>query len=67
MIDFVSALPFLRIPLQVANATMHFHILARTVSFLGNFFLHDGGPRKQFGTHEKMSLEVQVRLNKIPV
>ena len=34
MIDFVSTHPFLRIALQVAMVTMHFHI-AQTVLFLG--------------------------------
>ena len=43
MIDFVSAPQFLRIALQVANATMHFHILARTVLFLGNIFFRMKG------------------------
>ena len=57
MIDFVGAPPFLRIALRVAMATMHFYILAKTGLFLGNIlFSHLGGPRKQFGTHEKLSL-----------
>ena len=37
MIDFVDTIPFLRIALQVAMATMHFHI-AQTGLFMQNFF-----------------------------
>ena len=36
MIDFVDKPPFLRIALQVAMATMHFH-MAKTGLFMGNF------------------------------
>ena len=38
MIDFVGAPPFLRIALQVAMATIHFHILAQIGLFLGHIF-----------------------------
>ena len=44
MIDFVGAPPFLRIALLVAMATMHFHILAQTGLFFGNFFRIKGVP-----------------------
>ena len=37
MIDFVDTSPLLRIALQVAMATMHFHI-AQTGLFMGIFF-----------------------------
>ena len=37
MIDFVDTSPFLRIALQVAMATMHFHI-AQTGLFMGKVF-----------------------------
>ena len=57
MIDFVGAPPFLRVAFR---ATMHFYILAKTGLFLGNIFLHEGVPRKQFGTHEKLSLGCKV-------
>ena len=60
MIDFVGAPPFLRIALRVAMATMHFHILAQARLFLGDIFSHLGGPRLQFGTHEKLSLGCKV-------
>ena len=45
MIDYVNTLttPFLRIALQVAMATMHFHI-AKTGLFMGNFFHIQGVP-----------------------
>ena len=63
MIDFVGAPSFLRIALRVAMATMHFHILAQTGLFLGNFFRIKRGTRVQFDTYEKLSLGVQGRLN----
>ena len=61
--DFLGAPTFLRITLRVAMATMHFHILAQTGLFLGNIFSYLGDPREQFGTHEKMALGMQGRLN----
>ena len=65
MIDFVDASPFLRISLRVAMATMHFHILAQTGLFLGNiFFRIQGGPREQYGTHEKISLGCKVGITR---
>ena len=42
MIDFVDPPPFLRIALQVAMATMHFHI-AQTCLFMGYFFFRIQG------------------------
>ena len=45
MIDFVGALPFLRIALRVAMATMHSHILAQMGLFFGElFFALKGAP-----------------------
>ena len=41
MIDFVNTSPFLKIALQVAMATMHFHI-AQTSLFMGIFFAFRG-------------------------
>ena len=41
MIDFVNTPPFLRIALQVAMATMHFHI-AQTGLFMVIFFAFRG-------------------------
>ena len=38
MIDFVGAPPFLRIALRVTVATVHFHILAKTGSFVEKVF-----------------------------
>ena len=49
MIDFVDTPPFMRIALQVAVASMHFHI-AQTGLFMG-IFSHSGDPREQFGTN----------------
>ena len=43
MIDFVNTPPFLRKALQVAMATMHFHI-AHTGLFMGIFFRIQGVP-----------------------
>ena len=43
MIDFVNTPPFLRIALQVAMATMYFHI-AQTSLFMGIFFRIQGVP-----------------------
>ena len=43
-LDFVGTPVFLRAALQVAMATMHFHI-TQTGLFLGTFFSHSGGPR----------------------
>ena len=63
MIDFLGAPPFLRIALRVAMATMHWHLLAQTGLFIGNIFSHLGGPMEQFGTHEKLALGMQGRLN----
>ena len=54
MINYVDTPPFLRIVLQVAMATMHFHI-AKPVSLWG-IFSHSGGPRKQYGTDSNFSL-----------
>ena len=34
--------------------------------FEDNFVSHSGGPNEQFGTHEKLSLGVQGRLNQTP-
>ena len=48
-LDFVGTPFFLRAALQVAMATMHFHI-TQVGLFLGKDFLHSGGPREQFGT-----------------
>ena len=48
------------IELQVAMATMHFHILAKTVLFMGIFFSHSEGLWKQFGTNSKLSLGCKV-------
>ena len=59
MIDFVNTLPFLRKALHVAMANMHFHI-AQTGLFMGIFYSHSGGPRKQFGTNSKLSLGCKV-------
>ena len=53
-LDFVGTALFLRAALQVAMATMHFHITQAGL-FLGTKFLHSGGPREQFGTNEKLS------------
>ena len=47
MIDFVNTPPFLRIALQVAMATMYFHI-AQTGIFWGNFFRIQGVPGNNF-------------------
>ena len=58
MIDFVNTSPFLRIALQVAMATMHFHI-AQTGLFM-SFFRIPGGTRKQFVTNSKLSLGCKV-------
>ena len=52
MIDFVDTSPFLRIALQVAMTTMHFHI-AQTGLFMGTLISHSGVPREQFGTSLK--------------
>ena len=60
MIDFVDTTPFLRKALQVAMATMLFHILAHTSLFMGNSFSHSGGPREQFETNSKLSLGCKV-------
>ena len=43
MIDFVGTPPFLKMALQVAMVTSHFHI-APTGLFLGTFFSHSGVP-----------------------
>ena len=59
MIEFVDTPPFLRLPLQVAMATMHFQI-AQTGLFMGKFFSHSGGPREQFGTNSKLYLGCKV-------
>ena len=59
MIDFVDTSPFLKIAIQVAMAIMHFYI-AQTCLFMGIFFSHSGGPRKQFGTNSKLSLGCKV-------
>ena len=59
MIEFVDTPPFLGIALQVAMATMHFHI-DQTGSRMGKFFSHSGGPREQFGTNSKLSLGCKV-------
>ena len=54
MIDFVGTSLFLIIALQVAMTTMHFQI-AQTDLFLRNIISwHLGGPREQFGIHEKL-------------
>ena len=64
MIDFVDTPQFLRIALQVAMATMHFHI-AKTGLFMRIFFAFMGSQ----GTiwHQfKFVIGVQGRSNKIP-
>ena len=53
-LDFVDTSLFFRAALQVAMATMHFHITQIGI-FLGKDFLHSGGPREQFGINEKLS------------
>ena len=58
MIGFVNTPPFLRIALQVAMTTMHFHI-AETSLFMWIFFSHSGDPRKQFGTDSKLSFSAR--------
>ena len=63
MIDFLGAPSFLRFALRAAMATMHCHLLAQTALFIGNIFSHLGGPREQFGTHEKLALGMQGELN----
>ena len=59
MIDFVDIPSFLRIALQVAMATMHFH-RAQTGLFMGNYFFAFKGPRKQFGANLKLSFGCKV-------
>ena len=61
MIDFVDTPPFLRkaLHVQVAVATMHFHI-AQTGLFMGKFMPNSGGPREQFGTNSKLSVGSKV-------
>ena len=49
MIDFVDTPPFLRTALQVAMATMHFHI-AKTGLFMQNFFRIQGVPGNNLAT-----------------
>ena len=51
MIDFVGIPPFLRITLDVAMATMHFHIVQTGLCFRNIVFFFKVGPRKKFGTH----------------
>ena len=60
--DFVCAPTFLQIALRIAMATMHFHILAQTATFWGNFFCIKGGPKNKW--HQlKIVLGVQGRSN----
>ena len=64
MIDFVGALPFLRIALRVAMATMHFHILAQTGLILVNiFFASRGSQGTILSPMIKLSLGLKGRLN----
>ena len=49
---------------MAAMATMYFHI-AQT-GILLRLFSHLGGPREQFGAHEKLSLESSSRSNQMP-
>ena len=61
MIDFVNTPQLLRIALQVAMATMHFHI-AKTGLFIGFFFRIQGVPGNNM--HQfKIVLGVQGRSN----
>ena len=61
MIDFVDTSLSLRIALhvQVAVATMHFH-MAQTGLLMGNCLSHSGGLSEQFGTNSKLSLGCNV-------
>ena len=59
MIDFVDTSPFLRVTLEVAMATMHFHG-PKPVYLWGIFLSHSGGPRKIFGTNSKLFLGCKV-------
>ena len=59
MIDFVDTPQFLRIGLQAAMATMHFHI-AQSGLLMGISFLHSEGPREKTGTNSKLSLGCKV-------
>ena len=60
MIDFVNAPPFLRIALWVAMETAFSQISRSRFIFGEHFFRIKGGPREQFGTHEKLSLGCKV-------
>ena len=44
MVDFVGTPPFLRIPLQVVMANMHFHIAQTGLIFSNIFFFSFRGP-----------------------
>ena len=55
MLDFVGTSLFLRITKWVAMETMHFLITLISL-FSMAIFPHIGGPNKQFGTNEKLSL-----------
>ena len=61
MVNFVGIPPFLIIALRVAMTTMHC-LIAQTDLFFINiiFFLHLGGPREQFGAHEKLSWRCKI-------
>ena len=62
MIVFVNIPPFLRIVLQVAMATVYFHI-AQTGLFMGNFFFAFRGSTETIWHQFKIVLGVQGRSN----
>ena len=59
MIDFVDTPPFLRIALQVAIATMHFHI-AQTGLFMGTFFRIQEVPGNNLGPIQNCPWDAKV-------
>ena len=62
MVDFVGTPPFLRITLQVAILTMHFHI-AQAGLFLGIFFRILGIPGHNLAPMKNCPVGVHGRSN----
>ena len=65
MSNFVGRPPFLN-SLWVAIETIQFSHSPNQIFFEDTFVSHQGGPNKQFGTHEKLSWGLQGNLNWMP-